>query len=349
MNDELKGKRIVITGVTGQMGSTLADLCLEKGARVVGTIRRLSVPNHANIAHIKDPKFSLETMDLGDVHSISATFRKHEPDLWIGCAANSFVGNSWKCPEQHIEFNTLGVLRQLEALREFPKTRFLNFGSSEEWGDVQYVPQDENHPLRARSPYGASKIAARQLVKVYRESYGLFAIQPWCTNYESERRGLEFITRKITSGVAKIVSQIKRGQEITPIVIGNLEARRDWSYCRDFAEGVLLMLNQSAPKEFVLASGIATTVRCFVELSFQRAGLPIIWHRTVNPLDEFATIDGHAIVLRISKEFFRPAEVDLLLGNSAKIRAELGWKPKVDLQGLVNIMVDHDLKCALRT
>lgn len=180
-------KTVVITGVTGQMGSYLADEYINRGYNVVGAVRRLSVPNNKNISHLLSHRlFKTDIMDLGDAHSINKFVDKYKPDYFFNCAANSFVGTSWDCPEQHFEFNTLGVLRQLEAIKTFsPNTRYLNFGSSEEFGNVQYSPQDEKHPPCSRSPYGASKVAARQIIKVYRESYNLFAVQCWCFNYES--------------------------------------------------------------------------------------------------------------------------------------------------------------------
>ncbi len=291
----------IVTGVTGQMGSYFADFLLAKGFTVIGTVRRLSVKNHQNVEHCKsNPAFTIAPMDLGDPHSINALIERHKPDYFINCAANSFVGSSWDYPEQHIDFNMLGVLRQLEAIKRFcPTTRYINFGSSEEFGDVAYSPQDEKHPARARSPYGASKIGARQIVKVYRESFNLFAIQCWCFNYESPRRGHEFVTRKITLGVARICHALKNrpigqapsilddpafmaqiadgaiphhaisGFGYDPIELGNLDAKRDWSHAKDFVEGIWLMLNQAEPREYVLASGETHTIREFVQLAFR--------------------------------------------------------------------------------
>ena len=225
-------KTAIVTGLTGQMGSYMAETLLNKGLKVIGTLRRLSVNNHKNITHLKDhPNLTLAPMDLCDPHSINALIEKYKPDYFINCAANSFVGSSWDFPEQHIEYNLLGVQRQLEAIKRFsPHTRYINFGSSEEFGDVAYSPQDEKHPGRARSPYGASKIGARQMIKVYRESFKLYAIQCWCFNYESERRGEEFVTRKITLGVARIAKALKTGAPVVPIELGNVDAKRDWSH-----------------------------------------------------------------------------------------------------------------------
>lgn len=336
-------KTAIITGVTGQMGSYLTELCLSKGISVIGAVRRLSVPNNQNIIHITDPNFTKELMDLGDSHSISSFVEKHKPDYFFNCAANSFVGTSWDCPEQHFEYNTLGVLRQLEAIRKYsPKTRYLNFGSSEEFGNVQYSPQDEKHPPCSRSPYGASKVAARQIVKVYRESYNMFAIQPWCFNYESPRRGVEFVTRKITVGVARILHAISNRLDFEPIQLGNLDARRDWSHAKDFAEGVFLMIENAFPKEYVLSSGNTHTVRSFIERAFLVAGLVTSWKGT--GINEKLVDEFDRVLVSINPKFFRPADVELLLGDSQLIRKELGWKPNYSFDNLITEMVNEDIK-----
>jgi GDPmannose 4,6-dehydratase len=345
-------KTAIVTGVTGQMGSFFAEFLLSQGITVIGVTRRLSVPNEENIKKIKDnKKIIFELMDLGDSHSINNIVEKYKPDYFINCAANSFVGTSWDCPEQHFEYNCLGVLRQLEAIRKHsPSTRYVNFGSSEEFGDVVTIPQNEEHPARARSPYGASKIAARQIIKVYRESYNLFALQCWCFNYESERRGEEFVTRKITKGVARIKKAIENKTSFDPICLGNINSARDWSYCPDFVEGVWLMLNQDEPKEYVLSSNETHTIKEFVELAFKAAGIDGIWvgekldtlYLLPNYLSDFAGVPQLKLV-QIDEKFYRPAEVDLLLGDSTKAREELGWKPKTSFKQLVDKMIKWDI------
>jgi len=341
-------KTAIVTGVTGQMGSFFAEFLLQQGITVIGVTRRLSVPNEENIRQIKDnKKIIFELMDLGDSHSINNIVEKYKPDYFINCAANSFVGTSWDCPEQHFEYNCLGVLRQLEAIRKnSPSTRYINFGSSEEFGDVVTVPQNEEHPARARSPYGASKIAARQIIKVYRESYNLFAIQCWCFNYESERRGCEFVTRKITKAVARIAHAIKNDQPFEQLQLGNIDAQRDWSYCPDFVEGIWLMLNQDKPVEYVLSSNETHTIREFVELAFKHAGLNGTWKNNTGIPEDEQFIVNDQIVMKINPKFYRPAEVELLWGDSAKARQELNWSPKTDFKGLVQKMVDSDLSDA---
>lgn len=337
-------KIAIVTGVTGQMGSFFAEFLLEKGIKVVGVTRRLSVPNDENISQIKNSEqIIFELMDLGDSHSINNVIEKYKPDYFINCAANSFVGTSWDCPEQHFEFNCLGVLRQLEAIRKHsPHTRYVNFGSSEEFGDVVTVPQDETHPARARSPYGASKIAARQIVKVYRESYNLFALQCWCFNYESERRGEEFVTRKITKNIARIQKALQNKESFPPMELGNVDAKRDWSYAADFVRGVWLMLNQETPKEYVLSSNETHSVREFVELAFQAAMIEGEW-RGEGVNETFIKKDTGEVLVKINPKFYRPAEVELLLGDSTLARKELGWQLKTSFPKLVEKMVAKDL------
>jgi GDPmannose 4,6-dehydratase len=355
----------IVTGCTGQAGSYFADYLLENtDLDVVGAVRRLSVSNHSNINHIDNPRFKVETMDLTDSRSINDLVKKYKPKYFINAAANSFVGSSWKLPLQHFDINAVGVLRVLEAIREFsPATRFYNFGSSEEWGDVVYTPQNENHPARARSPYGASKIAARQLVKVYRESYGLYAIQGWSLNYESERRGEEFVTRKITKGVARIANNT----DTRPIELGNLDARRDWSHALDIVEGVWRMLNQevynpeleiynnpkfslSTPlsfkvKEYVLSSGEQHSIRDFAEIAFQKAGIRGYWdyEDLGSTLSESFISSENEVLIKINPEFYRPADVETLCGSSLAIKSDLGWEPKIAFDELVNRMVNNDL------
>jgi GDPmannose 4,6-dehydratase len=231
-----------------------------------------------------------------------------------------------------------------------PSCRFYNAGSSEEFGDVKYAPQDEKHPLSPRSPYGAAKAAARHLVKVYRESYNLFAIQGYLFNHESPRRGEEFVTRKITKGVARIIKAIKRGESFDPICLGNVDAKRDWSHAIDFVDGVWKMLNQEKPNEYVLSSNETHTIREFIELAFKEVGIEGFWHGQ-GTNEEYSLSTEYAIrndaassvLIRIDPKFFRPAEVELLLGDSSKARKELDWNPKYSFHQLVKDMVASDL------
>jgi len=343
-------KKVLITGILGQDGSNLAEylLSLEEEIKVIGLTRRLSTPNYINIKNIINHKnFTLDYIDLSDSNSIELCVRKHLPDYFVNFAANSFVGVSWNMPEQVLDVNTLGVARCLESIRKIkPNCRFYSAGSSEEWGNVDYSPQDIDHPIKPRSPYGASKAAARHLVKVYRESYNLYAVHGILFNHEGIKRGEEFVTRKISKGVARIKNDIDRslglGTEfyIAPIELGNLDAKRDWSDSRDFIDGVWMMMNQNAPKDYILASGETHSIREFVEKAFAAAGISGSWRGKEK--DEVFMMN-HQTLVRINPEFYRPAEVELLCGDSTPIREELGWSPKISFDELIESMVKHDI------
>lgn len=339
-------KKVIITGVTGQDGSHMADYLLANtDLQIFGAVRRLSVSNHKNISHISDPRFKLIDLDISDPESVNSAILKYKPDYFINLAANSFVGTSWEMPVNHMQTNCMGVLYQLEAIRKFaPNCRYYNAGSSEEFGDVAFSPQTESHPLRPRSPYGASKAAARQVVKVWRDSYNLFAVQGWLFNHEGTRRGVEFVTRKITKGVASIKKAIDSNNFIEAIKLGNLESKRDWSDAEDFVHGIWLMLNQEKPKDYVLSSDETHTVREFVELSFTAAGIDGQWLGKRGTIEEvFINKDSRLPMVMIDPKFFRPAEVELLLGDSTMARSELRWQPKTSFFQLVKKMTLSDL------
>jgi len=340
-------KKALITGVTGQDGSHMADYLLENtDIDIIAGVRRLSVKNHENIKHLKDnSRFRLIDLDITDQSNVDRVISEEKPDYFINFAANSFVGVSWDMPENHMNTNCMAVLYQLEAIRKHcPECRYYNAGSSEEFGDVVTAPQDETHPLRPRSPYGASKAAARHLVKVWRDSYDLYAVQGWLFNHEGTRRGEEFLTRKVTKGVADIFWKNSIGDSFKPIELGNLEAKRDWSDAEDFVAGIWLMLNQEKPKEYVLASGETYTIREFVESAFGFAGF--------NPDECYWEGEGsHSkyyycdkLLVKINPKYYRPAEVNLLLGDPSRAEQEMGWERKTDFYGLVKKMVDNDIK-----
>jgi GDPmannose 4,6-dehydratase len=249
-------------------------------------------------------------------------------------------------PEHVMDTNAMGTLRCLESIRRFqPKCRFYSAGSSEEMGDVDYSPQDKAHPPKPRSPYGVSKVASRFLVKVYRESYDIFAVHGILFNHEGTRRGEEFVTRKITKAVANIKIAMDQGKEFRPLRLGNVEARRDWSDSEDFMDGVWLMLNQATPKEYILSSNETHTVKEFVSLAFQEADISGLW--SGEGLDEkFRSHQENKILAEVDTEFYRPAEIAILHGDSNPIREELGWNPKISFQDLVKRMVNNDLKIA---
>lgn len=345
-------KTVVITGVTGQDGSHMVDFLLKNTDYLIfGGVRRLSVYNHENIKHVKSDRFHLINFDLTDSHAISRTVEKLQPDYFINFAAQSFVASSWDFARQTWQTNSTAVLDILEAIRLYkPSCRLYQAGSSEEFGNVQYAPQDENHPLKPRSPYGASKAASRQLVKVYRESYNIYAIQGWLFNHEGTRRGEEFVTRKITKNVARIHNTIKNNEEFKPLELGNIDAKRDWSDAEDFIEGVWMMLNQDkynanydgTPKEYIFSSNETHTIREFAEKAFTFAGINGEWIGEKE--HEVYLSKDKRILIQINSKFYRPAEVELLLGDSNKARKELNWKPKSSFNDLIEKMVKNDIE-----
>lgn len=348
-------KIVFITGVTGQCGSYMVDYLLDNTDYVIfGGVRRLSVSNYKNLQNVKTHlnRFALVNFDLTDPHTINECIESLMPDYFINFAAQSFVGSSWNFPAQTWECNTTGVIHILEAIRKYkPTCRSYYSGSSEEFGDVIYSPQDEQHPQRPRSPYGASKAAGRQLVKVYRESYGLYAIQGMLFNNESPRRGEEFVTRKITLGVANIKKSLLNNTTFSPIELGNVYSERDWSHSKDFIDGIWKMLNQEKPKEYILSSNEIHTVKEFVEKAFACSDIQGQWHGhgineefciDVKCAERFST--KSSILVKINPKFYRPAEVDKLLGNSNLARKELGWSPKIGFNELVKEMVESDTK-----
>tara|TARA_Y100000766_G_C18912252_1_gene608976 strand:- start:2486 stop:3532 length:1047 start_codon:yes stop_codon:yes gene_type:complete len=343
----MRQRKIIVTGILGQDGANMAEYLLRDPINhVYGMMRRSANPNFENAEGFREhPNFEFVHGDLTDDVSLDKIVREVQPEYFINFAANSFVGCSWDMPEQVFDVNSLGVLRCLESIRKFqPTCRFYSAGSSEEFGDVDYSPQDIRHPIKPRSPYGASKAAARHLVKVYRESYDMYAVHGILFNHEGTKRGEEFVTRKITKGVARIHNSIKDNKNFKPIELGNLDAKRDWSDSEDFVKGVWLMLNQDTPKDYVLSSGETHSIREFVEKSFQHAGFSGEWKG--NGVKESYVITNKSkkvTVVKINPEFYRPAEVELLLGNSIPAQQELGWEREVSFDGLVEKMVKHDI------
>ena len=363
------GKSVLVTGVTGQDGANMCEYLLNLNAgigfhdkapkepfSVYGMVRRSSQINTTNCdPFLRDKNFHLVSGDLTDSASIDKLVKEIQPDYIINFAANSFVGCSWDMPLHVLDTNTGGVLRFLESIKKFKSDcRFYSAGSSEEFGDVDYVPQDMKHPIKPRSPYGASKAAARHLVKVYRESFGIFAIHGILFNHEGTKRGEEFVTRKITKGVAKIYHAIKKGISFEPIQLGNLSAMRDWSDSEDFVKGVWLMINQKEPKEYILASGETHSISEFVERAFSSAGIKGEWSEVGEDIDgqyvkypqatKFVDSKSKKAYIEISEKFYRPAEVNLLMGDPRLAKKELGWRPKTSFEELVRKMVKHDIE-----
>jgi len=341
-------KKIIISGITGQDGSYMVDYLLKNTNHFIYGIRRRGAnPNLDNIKHnLNNPRFKVLIADLADSSSIDEVVKKVSPDYFINFAAQSFVGSSWEIPLQTFDVTALGVLRCLEAIRKYaPHCRFYSAGSSEEMGDVLYSPQDLKHEIRPRSPYGAAKASARHLTKVYRESYDLYAIHCILYNHESERRGEEFVTRKITKNVARIHHAIKNNTSFEPLELGNIETRRDWSHAQDFVEAVWLMLNQNYPKEYILSSNETHTVKEFVEKAFAYANINGFW-RGEKENEKFITIinNKEVILMKINPDFYRPAEVEILLGDSSSARKDLNWEPKISFDNLIEKMVKSDIE-----
>jgi GDPmannose 4,6-dehydratase len=339
-------KKILITGVTGQDGSNMVRYLLNNtDLNIYGGIRRLSVKNHENINDIKNKRFNLVNLDITDQQSIINIVKKIKPDYVVNFAAQSFVGESWNTPVHTFTTNTLPIIYFLEAIREYvPKCRFYSAGSSEEMGDVDYSPQDLKHPMKPRSPYGASKCAARHLVKVYRESYDLFAIHCILFNHEGTKRGKEFVTRKISSNIARIKKEIENNQVIEPFELGNIYAIRDWSDSEDFVEAIWIMLNQEKPREYVLSSNEIHNVKEFIDLSCKYAGLNVEWEiDELNPLNT-TLLYKNQVILKVNEDLYRPAEVELLYGDSTESRNALNWTPKTSFNELVKKMIENDIQ-----
>jgi GDPmannose 4,6-dehydratase len=310
----------LITGVTGQDGSYLAEFLLDKGYRVAGMVRRSSTENFQRIEHLRD-RIQLLQGDLLDQTSIASVLDQVRPEEVYNLAAMSFVPTSWHKPVLTAEFTAVGVTRVLDALRQScPKAHFYQASSSEMYGKVRETPQSESTPFHPRSPYGVAKVYGHFITVNYRESYGLFACSGILFNHESPRRGLEFVTRKITNGVARI--KLGLASELR---LGNLQAKRDWGFAGDYVRAMWMMLQQDQPDDYVIGTGQTHSVEEFVKIAFDHAGLD--WRK-------FVVVDP---------QFYRPAEVDLLLANPAKARRHMDWEPKVSFEQLVRQMVDADI------
>jgi GDPmannose 4,6-dehydratase len=314
-------KTAVITGVTGQDGSYLAELLLAKGYEVIGVVRRTSHDSYERIGHLLD-RVHVVAADLLDQHSLTSVIRDAKPDEVYNLAAQSFVPTSWNQPVLTGEFTALGVTRLLEAIRlAHPSARFYQASSSEMFGKAAEAPQRETTPFYPRSPYGVAKVYGHWITVNYRESYGLFAVSGILFNHESPRRGLEFVTRKVSDAVARI--KLGKAQELR---LGNLDAGRDWGFAGDYVDAMWRMLQQPEPKDFVVGTGKTHTVRDLCAAAFGHVGLD--WQKYV----------------KVDQRFVRPAEVDVLLADATRARRELGWEPKVSFAQLVKMMVDADLE-----
>jgi GDPmannose 4,6-dehydratase len=322
---EAKLKRALITGITGQDGSYLAEFLLEKGYEVYGMVRRSSTVNYERVSHIQD-RLKLIQGDLLDQNSLIEALRMSEPDEVYNLGAQSFVPTSWNQPVLTGEFTALGVTRILEAIRTVnPKIRFYQASSSEMFGKVKETPQNEKTAFYPRSPYGVAKVYGHWITVNYRESYGMFCCSGILFNHESPRRGMEFVSRKVTLAAARIRLGLQK-----ELVMGNLDAKRDWGFAGDYVEAMWLMLQQKEAEDYVIGTGVAHSVKDLIQIAFDRLGLE--WKEYV----------------KIDPKLFRPAEVDHLLGDPAKSKARLGWQPKTTFKELIEMMVDCDLRLIQR-
>lgn len=331
-------KNALITGITGQDGSYLAELLLEKGYNVYGIMRRKSVVDYGNVDHIKD-KIHFIYADMTDVVSLMNAMKISNADEVYNLAAQSFVATSWEQPLATAYIDAIGVTNMLEAIRNVkPEAHFYQASTSEMFGLVQEMPQTEKTPFYPRSPYGVAKLYGHWITKNYRESYNLFACSGILFNHESERRGKEFVTRKITYSVARI----KQGVQ-DHIELGNLDSKRDWGHSKDYVRAMWLMLQQDQPDDYVIATNETRTVREFVETAFGHVGIKLNWEGT--GIDEVGKdAETGKVLVKVNKDFFRPAEVDVLLGNPAKAETVLGWKREIPFSELVERMIKNDME-----
>ena len=331
-------KHALITGITGQDGSYLAELLLDKGYEVYGLMRRKSVVDYGNVDHIKD-KIHFIYADMTDQTSLIHAMTISQADEVYNLAAQSFVATSWEQPLATAEIDAIGVTNMLEAIRVVkPEAHFYQASTSEMFGLVQAIPQCETTPFYPRSPYGVAKLYGHWITKNYRESYNLFACSGILFNHESERRGKEFVTRKITNAVARIKQGVQDCVEL-----GNLDSKRDWGHSKDYVHAMWLMLQQDTPDDYVIATNETRTVREFVDTAFACAGIEIEWFG--KGVNETGTDKATGkVVVKVNPEFFRPAEVDILLGDPSKAEKTLGWKREIPFQELVSRMVKNDME-----
>ena len=332
-------KKAIITGIGGQDGTFLAKYLVEKGYEVIGADRRRVDVSFLNLKHFDLlDKVRIVYFDLLEYSTIEDIIRTEQPDEFYNLGAQSFVKASFDMPILTSEVDAIGVLRILEAIRRHsPKTKFYQASTSEMFGKVQEIPQNENTPFYPRSPYGVAKLFAHWMVVNYRESYNLFACSGILFNHESEFRGKEFVTQKIINGVISILNGDGR-----PLELGNLDAKRDWGYAGDYIKGMYMMLQQSEPNDYVLATNSTISVREFVELAFKKAGINIFWQG--KGIDEIGVNEKGQILVKINSEFYRPTEVDLLIGDYSKAKIELGWEPETSLEMIIDKMFKHALK-----
>ena len=345
-------KKATIFGFSGQDGSYLAQYLLSKGYDVYGVVRRVSDPSREFLTEMGLQDVKLVQGDLSDSNSLYHLFKDIQPDECYNLAAQSHVGTSFSQPEYTGDVTGLGCLRLLEQIRlHSPHTKFYQAGSSEQFGDVQESPQNENTEFRPRSPYAAAKVYAHHITKVYRESYGIFACVGLLFNHESPRRGKDFVTRKITSWIGENYNALKSYDTVeppAPLRLGNLDVKRDWGAAPDYVRGMYLMLQQEKPDDYVLATGENYSVRDFCNFAFHHIGITLKW---IGEGDSERAVDAANgnLIIQVDKQFYRPCEVNLLLGDYSKAKTVLGWEPHVSFDELVQWMVNYDVNTANKT
>jgi len=330
-------KKAIITGVAGQDGAFLAQLLIKKGYQVIGADRRRSNDDYPYLSDLGiRNKIKLVYFDLLEPNNINNLIIKEQPDEFYNLAAQSFVKASFDLPIMTSDVDAMGVLRILDAIKNHsPKTKFYQASTSEMFGKIRENPQNENTPFYPRSPYGVAKLFSHWMVVNYRESYDLFACSGILFNHESEYRGAEFVTQKI---IKKAVSISKGDKE--PLILGNIDAKRDWGYAKDYVEGMYLMLQADSPDDYVLATNKTTSIREFATIAFEKLGINIKWDGA-GVLEKGINIDNGEVIVKISEEYYRPAEVELLIGDYSKALKKLNWAPKVNLEKLIEIMIKH--------
>jgi len=330
-------KKAIITGVAGQDGAFLAQLLIKKGYQVIGADRRRANDDYPYLSDLGiRNKIKLVYFDLLEPNNINNLIIKEQPDEFYNLAAQSFVKASFDLPIMTSDVDAMGVLRILDAIKNHsPKTKFYQASTSEMFGKIRENPQNENTPFYPRSPYGVAKLFSHWMVVNYRESYDLFACSGILFNHESEYRGAEFVTQKI---IKKAVSISKGDKE--PLILGNIDAKRDWGYAKDYVEGMYLMLQADSPDDYVLATNKTTSIREFASIAFEKLGINIKWDGA-GVLEKGINIDNGEVIVKISEEYYRPAEVELLIGDYSKALKKLNWAPKVNLEKLIEIMIKH--------
>jgi len=347
-------KNVLITGITGQDGSLLADYLLKNtGDNIIvyGAGRKKSIYNNQNIKHIINNKafknkFKLVNFDLNDQNSIINIIKKIKPHYIFNFASQSFVSDSWNCPTETFTVNTLSIIYFLEAIREYiPECRFFSAGSSYEFGNVIYSPQDINHPNNPNELYGVSKCAAKQIINIYRKTYNIYAVHAILYNHESSRRGIDFVTKKISYNMSRIKRDMEKNIYPTPFKLGNINIKRDWSDAEDFVEAIWKMMNLPDSRNYMLSSNTSHSIKEFVDKVYQYLDLDCKWViDNKDPTKTYLLLNNSIKIIEISREYYRPNEIESFMGDASETMKLLNWSPKISFEKMIQKMVDYDLK-----